>query len=71
MSASCRADVAISLVEALERAKILDADPATSAFMFEQHLAKWGMAGIAPDYLIKKMTDALDRIAASLKQSQI
>jgi hypothetical protein len=61
----------IGLVEALERAKMLDADPATSSFMFEQHLSKWGMAGTAPDYLIKKTTDALDQIAASLKQSQI
>jgi hypothetical protein len=61
----------IGLVEALERAKKLDADPATSSFMFEQHLAKWGMAGTAPDYLIKKTTDALDQIAASLKQYQI
>lgn len=60
----------IGLVEALERAKKLDADPVTSALMFEQHLAKWGMAGTAPDYLIKKTTDALDQIAASLKQYQ-
>ncbi|WP_323142588.1 hypothetical protein [Massilia phyllosphaerae] len=44
---------------------------ATSSFMFEQHLAKWGMTGTAPDYLIKKTTDALDQIAASLKQCQV
>lgn len=64
------AQVAISsigLVEALERAKLLDADPATSSFAFEQHLAKWGMAGKAPDYLVKKTTDVLDQIAASFK----
>lgn len=61
----------IGLVEALERAKELDADPKTSsALMFEQHLMKWGMAGTAPDYLIKRTTDALEQIAASLKQSQ-
>jgi hypothetical protein len=57
----------IGLVEALERAKLLDADPASSSFAFEQHLAKWGIAGKAPDYLVKKTTDALDQIAASFK----
>lgn len=57
----------IGLVAALERAKIQDADPVTGAFMFDQHLAKWGMAGIAPDYLIKKTTDALYKIETRLK----
>lgn len=57
----------IGLVEALERAKKLDADPATRSFMFEHHLADWGMAGTAPDYLIQKTTDALDQIGACLK----
>ena len=62
---------AIGLVEALERAKVSDADPVTAAFMFEQHLANWGMAGIVPDYLIQKTTDALNQIATGLRQSQI
>jgi len=45
----------IGLVEALKRAKNLDADPATgSALMFEPHLMKWGTAGTAPDYLIRE-----------------
>jgi hypothetical protein len=58
----------IGLVEALERAKALDSNPITRSFMFEQHLATWGMGGSAPDYLIQKTTDALNKIAASLKQ---
>jgi hypothetical protein len=60
----------IGLVEALERAKNLDADPATgSALMFEHHVKTWGMADTAPDYLIKRTTDALEQIAARLKRS--
>lgn len=59
----------IGLVEALERAKLSDANPATRSMMFEQHLATWGMGGTAPDYLIDKTTKALDRIADSLRKS--
>lgn len=57
----------IGLVAALERAKNLDADPATSAFMFQQHLVNWDMAAGVPDYLIEKTANALDQIAANLK----
>jgi hypothetical protein len=56
------------LVQALDKAKALDADPGTSSFMFEQHLANWGMAGTAPDYLIRKTTDALHQLAADLAE---
>lgn len=57
----------IGLVEALERAKALDADPATRTFMFEQHLVNWGMGGAAPAYLIERTTDALQRITARFR----
>lgn len=56
----------IGLVEALERAKVLDSDPVTNAFMFEQHLMQWGMAEIVPDYLTQRTNNALHQIKASL-----
>jgi len=60
----------IGLVEALERAKALDADPMTCSFMFEQHLTNWGMAGSAPTYLVEKTTDSISRIAKKLEATQ-
>jgi hypothetical protein len=60
---------AIGLVEALERAKLRDAEPSTRSFLFEQHLAEWGMSNTAPDYLIEKTQQALEQIANSLQQA--
>lgn len=59
----------IGLVEALERAKNLDANPLTRKFIFEQHLTNWGIAGKVPDYLVKKTTDALNQLMDDLIKS--
>lgn len=59
----------IGLVEALERAKSMDADPTTRSFLFEQRLTAWGMGDTFPDYLIDKTQQALHQIAASLRST--
>ena len=58
----------VGLIDALERAKAADVNPETRTFMFEQHLAQWGMGGAAPDYLIDTTTKALTKIAESLQE---
>lgn len=60
---------AIGLVEALERAKSMDANPATRSFLFEQHLTAWGTGNTVPDYLIDKTQQALHQIANSLRST--